>query len=384
MIDPDPQALSALPEGYRSLLRRLLDVAAADERIRAVWLSGSLGRGVADAGSDLDVVLTVADDAFDEFVADWRGWLARVTPTVLAKELLRLPGSWYSLTPDCERLDVVTERAGRPRGSRQARRLVLDRDGTFGSPPDPPGPPGPAAPAAGPDPARLAGLAEEFLRQQAIFPASVVARADWLLGVVGIQQVHLMLYELFVEANQPLPKLGVKQWSAKLTPRQRGCCADLPQPAPERDSVLRAMRAAAAAFRAEAREILAAHQVPWPAALDGGHRLPGAGAWLVTGRPARPGPRALPGGAARHDLAGQGIDRAGDPGHGAVGHARRSERPDQVPGDQVEVLLLNPAAPVGVAHARPRVGQRATERGREELSLPALQPAHVGAGEEPA
>jgi hypothetical protein len=266
MMEPDPGALRALPGGYRSLLRRLVDAAVADDRVRAVWLGGSLGRGVADAGSDLDVILTVADDSFDEFAADWRGWLARVTPTVLARELPGLPGSWYSLTPACERLDVVTERAGaEPWRGRRDRLLVFDRDGAFGSAA---GPPVPAALPAGPDPGRLAEIVEEFFRQQAIFPAAVVARGDWLLGVVGIQQVHLMLYQLFVESNQPLPLMGIKQWSAKLTPRQRECLEALPPPAPRRDTVLQAMRAAAAAFRAQAREILDAHQVPWPDALD--------------------------------------------------------------------------------------------------------------------
>lgn len=264
MADLDPAVLQVLPAGYRTLFRRLADVAAADERVRAVWLGGSLGRGVADAGSDLDVILTVADDAFDEFAAHWRDWLARVTPTVLAHELPGAPGSWYSLTPDCERLDVVTEPAGRePRRGRRHRVLVFDRDGAFGSVADAPGS-GPA----GPDPGRLAEITEEFLRQQAIFPAAVVARGDWLLGVVGIEQVHFMLYQLFVEANQPLPAMGVKQWSAKLTPAQRACLEALPPPAPRRDAVLRAMRAAAAEFRARSREILAGHQVPWPEALD--------------------------------------------------------------------------------------------------------------------
>ena len=263
VLEPDPAVLQALPGGYRTLFLRLVDVAAADERIRAVWLGGSLGRGVADAGSDLDVILTVADDAFDEFAAGWRGWLAGVTPTVLARELPGLPGCWHSLTPACERLDVVTERAGSPpRGDRRHRLLVLDRDGAFSSADVP------AAPPAGPEPGRLAGIVEEFLRQQAIFPAAVVARGDWLLGVVGTQGVHLMLYQLFVESNQPLPAMGVKQWSAKLTPRQRARLEALPQPAPQRQAVLHAMRAAAAEFRARAREVLDAHQVPWPEALD--------------------------------------------------------------------------------------------------------------------
>lgn len=281
--DWQPAALSPLPAGYRELFSRLLDVAAADHRVRAVWLSGSAGRGTADAGSDLDVVLAVADEAFGEFTASWRNWLARVTPTVLARELPGLPGSWCSLTPACERFDAVTVRAtAGPRGGAEDRLLVLHKDR--------PGPPGPAAvdatvPASagrdkavpdeagpettpGPDPSRIAAITEEFLRQQAIFPAAVVARADWLLGVQGVQGVYLMLYQLFVESNQPLPVMGIKQWSARLTPAQREICAGLPPPAADRQSVLAAMQAAASTFRAQATLILAAHRVPWPGDLD--------------------------------------------------------------------------------------------------------------------
>lgn len=259
------EALRPLPAGYHELYERVLHAAEGDERIRAMWLSGSLGRGVADAGSDLDVVLAVAPDAFDDFAAAWRDWLAAVTPTVLARELPRLPGSWYSLTPDCLRLDVVTQRAGSTfPAALSSRLLVLDKDGVG----DRETSEEPAGNRDGPDPARLTAITEEFLRQQAIFPAAVVARGDWLLGVVGVQAVHTMLYELFVESNQPLPPMGVKQWSAKLTAAQRQICAGLRAPTPEPDSVIGAMRAAATAFRQAALQALAACGAPWPADLD--------------------------------------------------------------------------------------------------------------------
>ncbi len=265
-VNRRPESMQPLPAGYRKLLDQVLDVAAGDERVRAVWLGGSLGRGVADAGSDLDVVLAVADLAFGEFAAGWRAWLGQVTPTVLARELPGLPGSWYSLTPACERLDVLTERVSAwPRRSSPQRELVLDKDGSFG--PAARGPGTPESPA-GPDPARLTGIVEEFLRQQAIFPAAVVARGDWLLGVQGVQGVHLMLYQLFVESNQPLAPMGVKQWSVKLTPAQQECCAALPPPRAERQCVMDAMRAAADTFRAQARPILAGHGAAWPGELD--------------------------------------------------------------------------------------------------------------------
>jgi hypothetical protein len=262
MLDAAEVALQPLPSGYAALFERVLRVAEADDRIRALWLSGSVGRGIADAGSDLDIVLAVAPADYDGFAASWRDWLAGVTPTVLARELPGLPGSFYSVTPDCLRLDVVAERAGLARPADLARRvLVLDKDGAAhaGASHRADAPEG-----GGPDAARLAEMVAEFLRQMTIFPAAVVARQDWLLGVVGVQNVHLMLYQLFVEANQPLPPMGVKQWSAKLTQRQRQICTSLPAPTASRNSVLDAMRAAAATFRSEAMAVLAAHEVPWP------------------------------------------------------------------------------------------------------------------------
>lgn len=196
-----------------------------------------------------DVVLAVDDASFAEFVTGWRDWLAKVIPTVLARQLPRTSSIWYCLTPDCLRFDVVVERPGTATARQLDHRLLVLDSGSAAACPAV----READPQPGPDHAKLAGLTEEFLRQQANFPAAVVAREDWLLGVVGVQNAHLMLYELFVESNQPLPPMGVKQWSAKLTRRQLRVCTQLPVPAPDRDSVVTAMRAAAIAYRRTAR-----------------------------------------------------------------------------------------------------------------------------------
>jgi predicted nucleotidyltransferase len=272
-------ALRPLPAGYHRLYARVVAAAERDERIRMMWLSGSVGRGVADAGSDLDIVVAIAPESVAAFAADWRAWLAEITDTVLARPLPRLPGSFSSVTTECLRLDVVAEQAGAADADSLARRLlVLDKDGAAsvsprraegGQPPETgqraeSGQPAPA----GPDPVRLADLTAEFFRQMTIFPAAVVARGDWLLGVVGVQGAQLLLYELFVEANQPLPPMGVKQWSAKLTPGQADICAGLPAPTAAEESVVAAMRATATTFRAAASQILAANDVVWPAEFE--------------------------------------------------------------------------------------------------------------------
>ena len=95
---PDPvvrdvPGIEVLPSGYASLLARATTVFLGDERVRALWVSGSLGRGDADPSSDLDLLIAVADEGFDGFAATWRDWLAEITPTVLAKPLPFLPGA---------------------------------------------------------------------------------------------------------------------------------------------------------------------------------------------------------------------------------------------------------------------------------------------------
>jgi len=249
-----------LPPAYGQLFDRATSVLGADPRVRAIWLAGALGRGAADAASDLDFAIAVPDTDFVAFGAEWREWLAAITPTLVARELPGRPGSFYALTPTCERFDVVTERVSELGNVQSgARVLVMDRDGLAERLPQPQ--------PRSPDRARIAYLIEECLRQAANFP-TVTVREDWLLGVVAVQEVHLMLYQLFVEGNQPLPPMGPKQWSAKLTSEQQALLRSLPVPQPARDSVLQARNAALRTFIEQARRIARNCGVQWPAELE--------------------------------------------------------------------------------------------------------------------
>jgi hypothetical protein len=87
----------------------------------------------------------------------------------------------------------------------------------------------------------MQALVTEFLRQATILPGAVVAREDWHLGQVGVHHYALLLYELLAESNQPLPPMGIKQWSSRLTEQQRAVLAGLPQPAATRAEVMDAM-----------------------------------------------------------------------------------------------------------------------------------------------
>jgi hypothetical protein len=256
----DASPIAMLPAGYHRILAGARQRFEGDDRVRGMWLGGSLGRGTADAASDLDVLLAVADDAHDGFLAGWRTWLADVTPTVLAEALPFAPGMYYSVTPDFERFDVVVEPVSAlPTTFFRSRVTLFDRDGlTARIPPPEPGP-GPSADA-------VRGLISEYFRISAV--ETILVRDDWLLAREHVHAVASLVYRLFVESNAPLPPMGVKQWSAKLTPDQRSVLASLPTDAADVSGLRTAHLAMAAVFVPTAEALALRLGVPWPHDLE--------------------------------------------------------------------------------------------------------------------
>lgn len=220
-ITPD-EALAPLPEPYHQLYQRVLAICEPDERFRGLWLSGSLARGTADAGSDLDLVVALADDVYDGFVGTWRSWLDGVTPTLLVKRIPAEKLIFTALTPVMCRLDATFERVGDlPESPFRTRVRVIDRDGLTDRIPQ-------RVDGPGPDPGKITAIISEFWRIQAIFPFMINDRKDLLVARSGVNASAQLLYDVFVEANQPLPPMGVKQFSSRLTADQRSVLESLP------------------------------------------------------------------------------------------------------------------------------------------------------------
>lgn len=251
-------ALAPLPDGYAELLQLVVDAVDADDRVRALWLAGSVGRGVADRGSDLDLVVSVRDEAVTEF-EDPQQW--SMLDPLITTPIPGMPGCFAFTTRAGLRVDVLVETvSGLGRSPYRHRIRVLDRDGLVVPAPDDHG--------RGPDVAAMQRTVTEFLRQSAIFPAAVVGREDWLLGQEAVHNYRLLLYSLFVEANQPLPAMGLKQWSAKLTSHQREILRGLLVPGAERESVIQAMHAVRGALRTHGRAALETAGGRWPQEVD--------------------------------------------------------------------------------------------------------------------
>lgn len=257
MID---DVLGVLPSRYQHLFARARDAFAVDPRVRAMWLGGSLARGTADAASDLDVIIAVTDEAHGEFASSWRSWLATITPTVHAFELPFAPGSVAATTPDFARLDVVVEPVSAlPTTFFTTRLVVFDPDGLSDRLPAPAAVPGPSA-------STVNGLILEFFRVS--IPETVLVRDDWLLAREHLHHVAGLTYRLFVESNAPLPPMGVKQWSTRLTPAQRRALGSIPCAADDIDQFRRAHLAAATVFVTNAEVLARTLDIEWPEAFE--------------------------------------------------------------------------------------------------------------------
>jgi predicted nucleotidyltransferase len=259
-----PAVVDRLPPAYRDLLERAAQVLVADERVRGMWLGGSLARDTADAASDLDVFVAVADGHMQAYAAGWRDLLASITPTVLAEEQWFAKGSFWSITPGYERFDVVVEPVSKlPESLFPVRVVVFDHDDLTATLP--------AERPRGATPATVGKLVQDFFHFSAMGEVLLV-REDWLLAAEHLHLMRDMLYKLDVEANQPLPPMGLKRWTDKLTPEQADVLRAVPTSAGSREELIAAHLQLARAFLGTARPLAATLGVAWPDELEAAAR----------------------------------------------------------------------------------------------------------------
>jgi predicted nucleotidyltransferase len=237
--------------GLEAFAARAAEALRGDERIVAVWLGGSLAAGTADAYSDVDLRVAVADDAFEAVAADWEALPAWIAPTVLRRRI-GTPESPIvtAITPEWLRFDVVLAKASAP--ERAGDRVLFDRRAAG---------PEAAAPAGRPDPAaRLPGLVEELLRVLGL--ARVVhGRGEPILAAHGAGMLRWSLVELFLIENRAR-RGGMLHLNPYLTAEQRALLEALPADPVEMSA------AVARAFLPLARRVMAEHGQPYPHELE--------------------------------------------------------------------------------------------------------------------
>src|SRR5262245_31027834 len=98
----------------RLMVQRLVEAVRADRRIVGGVDYGSASFGRLDEWSDIDAALFLRDDAFDEFMREWKGWAARLGPLLLAYVGI-MGHSWtvYEGEPVPVRIDLDVHRESR-------------------------------------------------------------------------------------------------------------------------------------------------------------------------------------------------------------------------------------------------------------------------------
>jgi hypothetical protein len=239
-----------------ALLVRLTAALRADERIRAAWLTGSLGRGSGDRYSDVDVLVAVADADRAALLDDWSGLADSVAPIVHTQRLGTAVVN--HITAGWLRFDVSFVDPGEL-AERSADGLLplFDRDGLAARLA------GPVA-SAGPSAATVGRLTREFLRILGLLPV-VLGREEYVVGASGAGLARTLLIQLMVE-EVAAPDPGGALHLQGLLPADRLAQLDaLPPIAATRESVLAVHLAAAGLFLPLARTLAERSGAPWPA-----------------------------------------------------------------------------------------------------------------------
>ena len=173
---------------------------AGDPQVRAAWLTGSFGRGVADRYSDIDLHLYLHDVA--AFRTGAREWLEALRPLVLYK--LLFDGQMINaLTVEGLRIDIWLH-TDPPTLDPAKVKVLLDRDGALqlASSPE-------TAPDSAQVAANLLAQIEEFWRCIALTP-TVIGRRELLVAFTGLNvELALVADILMTGYGQPRDR-GVK------------------------------------------------------------------------------------------------------------------------------------------------------------------------------
>lgn len=246
------------------LIDRVTSALTADNRVRALFLSGSFGRGTEDQFSDVDF-LALADPADHEsLAADWRPTLEAIAPIVYFN---RLPWALVlnAITEQWLRVDLNIVAADHFVGYAQDRlRPLIDRDNLHATLPA-------ALPDRGIDPRRLEAITLEFIRILGLLPVGLGRGETELIAAGGTGYLRKGLTDLLIlEADKP--NEGALHLSKVIGPDRLAVLAAIPLAELSDASAIAANLALARAFFPRAKALYSGLGLDWPTAFEAATR----------------------------------------------------------------------------------------------------------------
>lgn len=245
-----------------ALIDRVTRVLERIPGIGGAFLGGSHGRDEADAYSDVDVYMVVAEaDDIPDLLARLEESVDEIAPILFSK-VLPNARTINCITTDWLRFDLTVvsgiELAFVAGG---AVRPLFDRLGLADALADqPPSAPGPTADG-------ILEIANEFIRVLGL-SLVVKGREDVLVAQTGTNLLRDMLIRTMAMENGPQPRRGVLAQQRDLTPDQVAVLLDLPPLDATWPSIFARTSAIAVQFFPRARALAEGLDAPWPETFE--------------------------------------------------------------------------------------------------------------------
>ncbi len=245
------------PEAIEAIAKAMIDVAG----VKALFLSGSYGNGLADAFSDIDFVLITDDGATDEMAAAWRAAISTTGPIVLWWDRTNVPVLINAITQDWTRYDVIILKPDQLKSHTQdSLKPVFDHAGLYDGLM-------PAVDKSAPNLGRFRYTCEEFIRILGLLHLAL-GREEFLTGVLGVFHLRNLLVELLKDETDAPNRGGVLHLNRLITDEQKALLYALPPAVPDRDRLIDVHLAYAKAFLPRARKRAELLGVEWPEAFE--------------------------------------------------------------------------------------------------------------------
>jgi predicted nucleotidyltransferase len=225
--------------------------------IRALFLSGSYGNGLADAYSDIDFVLVSDEGASDAIAQRWREAVETTGEIVLWWDRTTAPVLINAITEDWTRTDVIILKPDQMgRQTKDALKPLFDHDTIYDTLDD-------VAQKSDPDPKKFRYEVEEFIRILGLLHLAA-GREEYINGMLGISLLRNKLVNLLIEETDAPNRGGILHLNRLITEDQKALLTSLPPAVPERDAMISAHLAYAKAYLPRARRMAARLGVAWP------------------------------------------------------------------------------------------------------------------------
>lgn len=248
----------------QTLIARVVEALGPDQRIQALFLSGSFGTGTADAFSDVDL-LAIADPADHEaLAADWRKTLEAIAPIV---HYNRLPHALVlnAITDDWLRVDLhIANRDHLAHAAQDTLKPLSDPGGLHATL-------RPETPVPSPNAGRLGWMVSEFIRILGLTPVAL-GRGEVELMTVGNGFLRRFLTDLLTIEVNPRIAGGMLHLSRVLDPGRMAVLAAVPLPQLTAASAIESNLALARTFMPRAKALCASLGVEWPATFEAATR----------------------------------------------------------------------------------------------------------------